>query len=387
MVEVADIFREHGEAYRKQHALPLHTLKTMSAIEACRTSRLGGHMYECDDCGHQKIAYNSCRNRHCPKCQNLPKEKWVEARKEDLLPIPYFHVVFTLPSELHSLALRNKKEVYGLLLKASADTLQTLAADQKRLGAQIGFISIVHTWGQNLMDHPHIHCIVTGGGLSPCQTQWIAAKNNYFLPVKVMSKLFRGKFLHGLKELETKDKLYGIENDSEFNSQISSLYHKDWVVYCKPPFAGPEHVLAYLGRYTHKIAISNQRICSIKDGQVTFKYRDYRDGNKKKNMTLSAFEFIRRYLLHILPPRFVKIRHYGILSTRNKRRLQRCKKLFRLSKSTTKKLANKETWVEFFLRITGEDPTVCPACKRGKMIEKRAICPNSGAPPGLSNIA
>ena len=387
MVEVADIFREYGDAYRQQHSLPLHTLKAMNAIEACRTARLGGHMYECSDCGHQKIAYNSCRNRHCPKCQNLSKEEWVESRKEDLLPIPYFHVVFTLPSELHALALRNKKEVYGLLLKASADTLQTLAADPKHLGAQIGFISIVHTWGQNLMDHPHVHCIVTGGGLSPCQTQWIAAKGNYFLPVKVMSKLFRGKFLHGLKELQAKENLYGIENDSALNSLMSPLYQKDWVVYCKPPFAGPEHVLAYLGRYTHKIAISNQRICSMQDGKVTFKYRDYRDGNKSKTLTLSACEFIRRYLLHILPSRFVKIRHYGILSTRNKRRIQRCKKLFCLSNRAVRKPEKKETWSELLLRITGEDPTICPACKKGKMIEKRTVRPCSGAPPKSSDVA
>jgi hypothetical protein len=262
MVEVADIFREYGEAYRKQYNLPLYTLKAMSAIEDCRTSRLGGHVHECDDCGRQKIAYNSCRNRHCPKCQNLPKERWVEDRKNDLLPSPYFHVVFTLPRELHSLALRNKKEVYGLLLKASSDTLQTLASDPKHLGAQIGFISIVHTWGQNLMDHPHVHCIVTGGGLSPDQ-KWIAAKSNYFLPVQVMSKLFRGKFLHGLRELQTKTPLYGVENDRELQKLLSPLYQKDWVVYCKPPFAGPEHVLAYLGRYTHKIAISNQRIYKL----------------------------------------------------------------------------------------------------------------------------
>lgn len=387
MVEVADIFRKYGEAYRKQHALPLHTLKAMSAIEACRTSRLGGHVHECSNCGHQKIAYNSCRNRHCPKCQNLPKERWIEDRKDDLLPVPYFHVVFTLPKELHPLALRNKKEVYGLLLKASSDTLQTLATDPKHLGAQIGFISIVHTWGQNLMDHPHVHCIVTGGGLSPCQTKWIAAKTDYFLPVQVMSKLFRGKFLHGLKELQSKGVLYGIENTSEFSKQLSLLYQMNWVVYCKPPFAGPEHVIAYLGRYTHKIAISNQRIICEKDGQVTFKYRDYRDGNKNKTMTLSAFEFIRRYLLHILPPRFVKIRHYGILSNRNKRRLQHCKKLFSRSRKNTKKPEKKETWVEFLIRITGVDPTICPACKKGKMIVKQELRPYSRIPPDATIAA
>lgn len=387
MVEVADIFQQYGETYRKQHALPLHALKAMSAIEDCRTSRLGGHLHECDECEHQKISYNSCRNRHCPKCQNLPKERWVEDRKNDLLPIPYFHVVFTLPKELHPLALHNKKEMYDLLLKASADTLQTLAADPKHLGAQIGFISIVHTWGQNLIDHPHVHCIVTGGGISRDESKWIATKPRYFLPVQVMSQVFRGKFLQGLKHLQSRIDLYGIESERQMNSLISPLYKRDWVVYCKPPFHGPEHVIAYLGRYTHKIAISNQRICKLQDDKVTFKYRDYRDGNKNKRITLDTNEFIRRYLLHILPPRFVKIRHYGILSNRNKKKIQRCRRFLGKPNSKMTKQAKKENWVEFLTRITGNDPTVCPACKKGKMNVKQTIHPHSGSPPKMEGVA
>jgi hypothetical protein len=382
MVEIADIFRQYGEVYRKQRSLPLVALKSMIAIESCRTSQLGGHVDECDECGHQKISYNSCRNRHCPKCQNLPKERWVEDRKGDLLPIPYFHVVFTLPAELHLLALQNKKEIYGLLLKASAETLQELASDPKHLGAQIGFISIVHTWGQNLMDHPHVHCIVTGGGLSPDQTKWVAAKPHYFLPVKVMSRLFRGKFLYGLKKLQSGNSLYGVETESTLHKLITPLYNKEWVVYCKPPFHGPEHVLTYLGRYTHKIAISNQRICKLAEGKVTFKWRDYSDHNQNKKMTLDAFEFIRRFLLHILPERFVKIRHYGILSNRNKETKLKCSKvLLGASITLNKKLEKKESWIEFLIRLTGEDPTICLTCKKGRMVTIQTLPPKCCSPP------
>lgn len=380
MTEVADIFQQYGEAYRKLHRLPKPVLKAMNAIESCRTSKLGGHIDECDECGHQKISYNSCRNRHCPKCQNLPKERWLEDRKNDLLPIPYFHVVFTLPDDLNTLALQNKKNIYALLLKTSSETLLELGEDPKHLGAQIGFISILHTWGQNLLDHPHVHCIVTGGGLSLDETRWISTKHRFFLPVKVMSRLFRGKFLAALKTLHTDGKLERVMDDYEFQKQLDQLYKKEWIVYCKPPFKNPENVLDYFGRYTHKVAISNHRICQLTDAKVTFKWKDYKDGNRNKLMTLTAAEFIRRFLLHILPTGFVKIRHYGILSNRNRKtKLKRCKEL--LSVQVNSKNEPKEKWDEFLLRITGTHPLLCSLCGKGHLVPRIPLSPTCCSPP------
>jgi predicted Zn-ribbon and HTH transcriptional regulator len=324
MIEVADIFRQYGDDYRAKHKLSYAMTKAMHAIQYCRTSLMGGHVDECNDCGYTKISYNSCRNRHCPKCQNLPKERWVEARKRDLLPISYFHTVFTLPVELRAITLRNKKVMYSMLFKASSETLLELAHDPKYLGARIGFISLLHTWGQNLMDHPHVHCIVTGGGLTREQDQWVSSKKDFFIPVRVMSKLFRGKFLFYLKKArETKKLTYSgqiepLLKECNFQKWMNSLYTKDWVVYCKPPFQNPEHVLSYLGQYTHKVAISNHRIQEVHEGKVSFQWKDYADNHQKKVMTLDALEFIRRFLLHIPPQRFVKIRHYGLLSNRNR---------------------------------------------------------------------
>jgi hypothetical protein len=381
MTEVADVFQQYGEAFRNQYSPPLQTLKAMSAIERCRTSALGGHVDACDECGHLKISYNSCRNRHCPKCQNLPKEKWLIDRKEDLLPVPYFHVVFTLPSELNDLALRNKKELYNLLFKASAETLQTLAADPKVLGAQIGFTSILHTWGQNLTEHPHVHCIVTGGGLSPDQTQWISSKSKFLFSVKVMSALFRGKYLAFLQEQQQRSPLKSKEDAQTFKALLSQLYQKDWIVYCKPPFQSPEHVLKYFGRYTHRVAISNHRICHLANGKVTFTWRDYKDGNRKKTMTLTAIEFIRRFLLHILPQRFVKIRHYGLISNANRKtKLAHCRKILGVPPKKKEETHEKETWSEFLFRITGVDPTLCPACGKGHMITQETLQPQRASP-------
>jgi hypothetical protein len=379
MTELADIFQQYGDAYRRMHHLSKPVLKAMNAIESCRTSKLGGHVDECDKCGHQKISYNSCRNRHCPKCQSFPKEKWLEDRKNDLLPVPYFHVVFTIPNILNTLALQNKKKIYALLLKSSSETLLELGEDPKHLGAKIGFISILHTWGQNLLDHPHVHCIVTGGGLSLDETRWISAKHTFFLPVKIMSRLFRGKFLASLKRLHKDGELKRV-NDNEFQEQLDELYMKEWVVYCKPPFKNPENVLNYFGRYTHKVAISNHRIYRLTNEKVTFKWKDYKDNNQDKLMTLAATEFIRRFLLHILPPGFVKIRHYGILSNRNRKiKLQRCKELLGVQVKIKNK--SKEKWNEFLLRITGTDPLLCSICKKGHFVPRIPLAPACCSPP------
>ena len=353
-MEVADIFRTHGPSYRETHKLPLNQLRTMHAIEVCRTAGLGGHVDQCEECGHVKISYNSCRNRHCPKCQFLRKEKWIEARGKELLPIQYFHVVFTLPDELKSLALKNRKVVYDMLFKAAAETLTQLAG--KRLG-RIGFIAVLHTWGQNLNDHPHLHCIVSGGGLS--QGKWVSSKRRFLFPVKVMSRLFRGKFLSFLKKAYED----GLQSAGE---DLRSLYAKEWVVYSKPPFNGPENVLGYLGRYTHRIAITNHRITGMEDGLVSFLWKDYSDGNKQKIMTLDAGEFIRRFLLHVLPEGFVKIRHFGFLSNRNRTAcLETCRELLGAAPEKTPP----ETWQESLLRITGIDVTLCPLCQ-GRMRRK-----------------
>ena len=307
MVEIADIFNQYGQEYISNHNLSIQQLKVIQDITTCRTSQLGGHVETCDHCNHLRISYNSCRNRHCPKCQGLAKEQWIEKRKNDLLPIQYYHIVFTIPDNLNDLALRNKKEIYDLLFKASSDTLKELAEDPKYLKANIGFISILHTWGQNLMDHPHIHCIVTGGGLSLNKEKWISAKKDFFIPVRIISSLFRGKFLYYLKNLYKENKLIfpgkikNLKNQVEFNQLLNKLYNKSWVVHCKPSFKNPEFVIEYLGRYTNKVAISNYRIIKLENDKVIFRYKDYNDNDKTKYMTLKVFEFIRRFLLHVLP--------------------------------------------------------------------------------------
>jgi hypothetical protein len=359
--EAADIFRRYGPSYRDAHKLPLNHLRAMHAIEICRTAGLGGRVDECEECGHLKISYNSCRNRHCPKCQFLKKEKWVEARGKELLPIEYFHVVFTLPDELNPLALRNREVLYNILFKAASETLTELAS--KRLGVKAGFIAVLHTWGQNLMDHPHLHCIVSGGGLR--EGKWISSKRRFLFPVKVLSRLFRGKFLAFLKKAYERKELS--HAGEEFTGFLRGLYAKEWVVYSKPPFNGPETVLGYLGRYTHRIAITNHRIVGIENSKVSFLWKDYADGNKRKIMTLDASEFIRRFLLHVLPDGFVKIRHFGFLSNRHRKEcLEACRMLLGVKKPEPLPL---ETWQESLLRITGIDVTRCPLCE-GRMRRK-----------------
>jgi hypothetical protein len=328
--EVADIIRTVGRSFIEKHRswlTGLH-LKVLSAIERCRTAALGGHRDRCSRCGHTvAISYNSCRNRHCPKCQTNARDKWLAARTGELLPVPYVHVVFTLPHELAPLAFHNKKILYTLLFRTSAATLLEIAADPKHLGAEIGFLSVLHTWGQNLLHHPHVHCVIPAGGLSPDHKKWVHPRYPFFLPVKVLGRVFRGKFVAGLKRAYQKGdlclpgSLKPLAQGRTFHSLLRSLFRKDWIVYAKPPFGGPQHVLHYLARYTHRVAISNHRLADFKDGKVTFRWKDYTHGNKRRLMTVTAEEFLRRFLLHTLPRGFVRIRFFGFLANRQRTEL------------------------------------------------------------------
>jgi Putative transposase/Transposase zinc-binding domain len=334
--EVADVFRRYGEAYREQHGASLSTAqrRAMSAIELCRTAALGGHVEQCDSCGHQRISYNSCRSRNCPKCQSLARAKWLEDRQAELLDTQYFHVVFTVPQEIAVIACQNKAAVYDILFRAAAETLRTIAADPAHLGAEIGFFAILHTWGQNLLHHPHLHCVVPGGGLSSDGTRWVACRPGFFLPVRVLSRLFRGLFLAYLEKAFLSGKLaffsslQQLRDRAAFQRHLAPVRTAEWLVYAKPPFAGPQQVLDYVGRYTHRIAISNNRLLSIEDGKVRFRWKDYRCGGEQKTMTLAADEFIRRFLLHVPPEGFQRIRYYGFLCNRHReQKLARCREL------------------------------------------------------------
>jgi hypothetical protein len=388
MPEVADIFRTFGQGYRREHRLPLRMHKVMNAIENCRTAALGGHVDECDKCGHVTISYNSCRNRHCPKCQGLAREKWIISQKENLLSTNYFHVVFTIPDSLNEMALRNQREVYSIMFKACSRTLLELAEDKKYLGAKIGFITILHTWGQNLIDHNHIHCIVPGGGLSLDGSRWIGTRKDFFIPVKVMSRVFRGKFLDYLKESYEKNRLRfdgtisELKKKYKFKELLDKLYKTKWVVYCKPPFKNPGFVLEYLGRYSHRVAISNSRIVDIKDGKVTFKWRDYKDDSKEKYMILDANEFIRRFLLHILPDSFVKIRHYGFLSNRNrKQKLKLCRRLLDQDAVRKEYFNAEEACDNTMPELREREYDICPCCKIGRLSRKIDLNPRYYIPP------
>lgn len=339
-LEVADIIRAAGPAFI-EHSRSWFTwlhLKVLLAILRCRTAVLGGHLDVCSHCGYQAISYNSCRNRHCPKCQANARDRWIEARQRDLLPTRYVHVVFTLPHQLAPLALQNKREIYSLLFRASAETLLQIARDPKHLGAEIGFFSVLHTWNQQLLHHPHVHCVVPAGGLAPDHMRWIGAQHTFFLPVKVLSRVFRGKFVAGLRQLHAHQKLrfYGglapLHNEKAFAALLRSLFRADWVVYSKRPFGGAEHVLRYLGGYTHRIAISNHRLVALTKGRVTFRWRDSAHNNKQRLLTLSVEEFLRRFLLHVLPPHFVRIRHFGFFAHRRRALLPLCLQLLAASK-------------------------------------------------------
>src|SRR5271157_758418 len=335
-LEVADIVRAAGDAFidRNRHWLGWKHVKVLLAIARCRTAALGGHLDECARCGHRAISYNSCRNRHCPKCQIAARERWIAARGRELLPTRYLHVVFTLPGRLAPLVLQNKKVLYDLLFRTSAETLLEVACHPRHLGAEIGFFSVLHTWSQKLKIHPHVHCVVPAGGLSPDHTRWVRSRDNYFLPKGVLREIFRGKFVDALEQAFQKGQL-NFQGDLKLLAQpkifaawLRPLYRQDWVVYLKRPFGGPEYVLQYLGRYTHRVAISNHRLVSFSDGQVTFRWRDSAHHNEQKLLTLSLGEFLRRFLLHILPKCFVRIRNFGFLA--NRRRATRLPLCFHL---------------------------------------------------------
>lgn len=324
--EVADIIREHGDRFIETHGawLTAQHHRVLRAVARCRTAALGGHLDRCAHCAHRAISYNSCRNRHCPKCLTHARDQWLAERQQELLPVGYHHVVFTLPHELSWLALQNKQVVYDLLFRASAATLLEVAADTTHLGAAIGFLSVLHTWGQNLLHHPHVHCVIPVGGLSLDRTQWVHPRYPFFLPVKVLSRVFRGKCVAGLKRafrlgrLSFSGRLHPLTEAPAFRAFLRRLFRHDWVVYAKPPFGGPEHMLQYLARYTHRVAISNQRILNVADDTVTFRWKDYRHGSQPRTMTISAVEFLRRFFLHVLPKGFVRIRFFGFLAHRRR---------------------------------------------------------------------
>ena len=327
LLEVADLIRSAGTAFieRNRPWLRWQHIKVLRAIRRCRTAALGGHLDECTRCGHRAaISYNSCRNRHCPKCQTSARERWIAARQRELLPTRYVHVVFTLPHRLAPLALQNKKVLYDLLFRASAETLLEVARDPRHLGAEIGFFSVLHTWSQKLGLHPHVHCVIPAGGLSPDHTHWIASRQRFFLPIHVLRRVFRGKFVAGLRQsfqlgqLNFHGDLTLLAQPKTFAAWLRPLYRNDWIVYLKPPFGGPEYVLQYLGRYTHRVAISNHRLVSLAEGNVTFRWRDSAHNNEQKLLTLSLDEFLRRFLLHLLPKGFVRIRNFGFLANRKR---------------------------------------------------------------------
>lgn len=365
--EVADVIRLFGDPLSREGGVTPARRRVMRALLACRTSVLGGHVESCDNCDYRRIAYNSCRNRHCPKCQGSRQAKWLEERAKDLLPVEYFHVVFTMPEELARIALQNKKVVYGILFAASAATLRTIAADQKHLGAEIGFLSVLHTWGQDLRHHPHVHCVVPGGGLRP-DGSWVACRPGFFLPVRVLSAMFRGKFVAALRaafeqgELRFQGSLVPLRDPAAFAACLDRVMAKPWVVYSKPPFGGPEQVLKYLARYTHRVAIGNRRILDVDDSGVTFRWRDRADGGRSRTMKLSGVEFLRRFLQHVLPRGFTRLRHYGFLANRARAtRLAEC----RLRLGTPMPEASPAT-------ITPCNPSDdgCPACRSGRLVRQ-----------------
>lgn len=351
MADVQDIFAAHFADYAAEHKLSSEQWKAARSILLCRTAALGAHVDICDHCGYQRISYNSCRNRHCPKCQSFAKEQWLGRQREDLLDIHYFHVVFTVPAQLNPAFLHDQRAMYDLLFRAASETVLELCADKKYLGAKPGVTAVLHTWGQNLQFHPHVHMLVTGGGLTP-DGKWRDSRKKFFLPVRVLAAKFRGKFLALFKQ-KFPDADQGL---------LDTCYRKKWVVYCKPPFASAEKVVAYLGRYTHRVAISNNRILSLNDGKVTFLWRDYAHGNQMKPMTLDAMEFIRRFLLHILPSGFRKIRHYGLTAARGKkRRISLCRCL------THSKAPKKFAATDRLREIFGPDFDLCPCCGIGHL--------------------
>ena len=368
-LEVADVVRAHRERFLtyRRGRLASAERRVLDDIAACRTAARGGHVERCDRCGHERIAYNSCRNRHCPKCEGPAREAWLSARMDETLPVPYAHVVFTLPPAIGTLALHNRRRVYDILFRASAETLCEIAADPNHLGASIGFLSVLHTWGQTLQHHPHVHCLVPAGGLAPDGSRWIACRPGFFLPVLVLARMFRGKFLDHLVsafdegKLQFGGQLANLNDPTVFRSYLAPLYHHDWVVYVRPPFGTPRQVVEYLARYTHRVAISNSRLVAFHGDHVAFRWKDYRHGAKKKTMTLDAVQFLRRFLLHVLPKGFPRVRHYGFLANRSRKaRLDLCRTVL-AAPAADSVVASAPT-------IRGDDEVLrCSACRVGRL--------------------
>jgi Putative transposase/Transposase zinc-binding domain len=378
-LEVAGIFRRFGAAFRQTHAdaLGRGQLRAMSAIERCRTAALGGHVEQCDACGHRRITYNSCRHRACPKCQSLARAQWLQDREAELLQVEYFHVVFTIPEPIAAIAFQNKRLVYDLLFHASAETLRTIAADPQHLGAEIGFLSILHTWGQNLLHHPHVHCVVPGGGIAPDGQRWIGCRPGFFVPVRVLSRLFRRLFLEHLHQafhagqLRLRGQLEPLRQANAFRAYLAPAAQAEWVVYAKPPFGGPRQVLNYLGRYTHRVAISNNRLLTMDGNRVTFAWKDYKHEAARRTMTLDADEFIRRFLLHVLPNGLQHIRHYGFLANRHRQtKLVLCRQLLDSPAPMTPDpdSSTKQDYRDLYLALTGKSLRDCPLCGKGHMV-------------------
>ena len=383
-LELADIVRTHGEAYQRTHRLVPVQHRALRAIASCRTAALGGHRETCDHCGAVRVSYNSCRNRHCPKCQTLTQARWLAARKADLLPIPYFHVVFTLPHDLNALAQGNPRVIYALLFRAAADTLLTFGRDPRHLGGTIGITAILHTWGQTLTQHPHLHCLVTGGALAADGSRWISGRSSFLFPVRAVSTVFRAKYLAGLQragdagELTFAGGTAALADRRAFSGFLGGLRTVNWIVYAKRPFAGPAQVLEYLGRYTHRVALSNNRLVDHGDGRVRFRWRDYADHDRVKIMTLQVDEFLRRFLLHVVPRGFMRIRHFGLLANRTRRdRVRQCRHL--LGQPPTEE-APPESSDALLLRLTGVDLTRCPVCREGHLQRTAIVGPG---PPWL----
>jgi putative transposase/transposase-like zinc-binding protein len=386
--EVAQIFRQYGAAYREHHLLPLEQQRVMTAIESCRTAALGGHLEQCDQCGHQRPIYNSCRNRHCPKCQGLARARWLADRQAELLPVGYFHNVFTLPHELNDLLAANPRLLYHLLFHSVSQTLQAFAAHPDYgLGGQLGFTAVLHTWDQKLLYHVHLHCVIAGGALAWDGSRWLPSPANYLFPVRELSQDFRQRYLAGLRRAFAQQKLYlpgrlaPLAEPAALAAFLDPLASKAWVVYSQPPFGGGTKVLEYLSRYTHRVAVSNGRLRAIADGQVTFSYRDRRDHNRPKELTLPAAEFIRRFLQHVTPPGLCRMRHYGFLSNRSKEeQLPRCRALLGQAQ-TPPPAAVPSTVADVLLRLTGHDVTRCPQCGQGTMLRVQFL-PKMPSPQG-----
>ena len=386
--ELADVFRRYGQAFRASCSPSKFQRRVMRAVEQCRTAALGGQIEQCDQCGRRRICYRSCRNRHCPKCQGSARAEWLAKRSSELLDCEYFHVVFTLPAELAAIALQNRRLLYGLLFRAAADSLKQIAADPRHLGAKLGFLAVLHSWGSNLSYHPHLHCVVPGGGLAPEGDRWIACRPGFFLPVRVLSRRFRSVFLAALQqafqqgELRFGGRLAHLADPAAFQRYLRPLRRGEWVVYAKPPFAGPARVLAYLGRYTHRVAISNERILDIADGQVRFRWKDYRQQHRWKTLALPAEEFIRRILLHTLPPGFHRIRHFGFLAgPRRHEHLALCRRLLKMPPADPPSEPQPTDYRDRVEALTGQSLRRCPACGQGTMLIVEVLRPGHDPPP------